>query len=34
VASRLLLMLWMLKQIDLNLLSISFIGADFNGDEQ
>jgi hypothetical protein len=34
MASRLLLMLWMFKQTDLNLLSNFFIGADFNGDEQ
>jgi hypothetical protein len=33
-ASRLLLMLWMFKQADHNLLSNFFIGADFNGDEQ
>jgi hypothetical protein len=33
-ASRLLLMLWMFKQTDLNLLSNFFIGADFNGGEQ
>jgi hypothetical protein len=32
--SRLLLMLWMFQQTDLNLLSNCFIGADFNGDEQ
>jgi hypothetical protein len=34
MASRLLLMLWMFKQADLNLLSNFFIGADFNGDER